>query len=147
MATTHQRTTCSPVRRVALALAASGLLLSLAGCAGAGADKPATPPADGKGVSAKVPDELQPVMPAPAAPPSSAIAPETDAGVCNPDAAMQFVGQQANAANVEAARAAAVPTGTVRVIAPGQAVTMDYRPDRLNIEVDDQRVILKLRCG
>lgn len=35
----------------------------------------------------------------------------------------------------------------LRVIAPGTVVTMDYRPDRLNIETDDQGRITRLKCG
>lgn len=35
----------------------------------------------------------------------------------------------------------------VRVIKPGQAVTMDYREDRVNIDVDDKGRVLKVRCG
>ncbi len=35
----------------------------------------------------------------------------------------------------------------LRVIAPGDAVTMDYRPDRLNIETDAQGKVVRLRCG
>lgn len=35
----------------------------------------------------------------------------------------------------------------VRVIAPGMAVTMDYRPDRINFELDDQNLIAVVRCG
>ena len=35
----------------------------------------------------------------------------------------------------------------LRVIAPGMAVTMDYRPDRLNIETDAQGRITRIKCG
>jgi len=35
----------------------------------------------------------------------------------------------------------------VRVIGPGQAVTMDYLPDRLNIQVDEANTIRKFTCG
>jgi hypothetical protein len=35
----------------------------------------------------------------------------------------------------------------VRVIRPGQAVTMDADPQRLNIEVDETGRIRRLRCG
>lgn len=35
----------------------------------------------------------------------------------------------------------------VRVVRPGMAVTMDYRSDRLNIELDDEDVITKVTCG
>ncbi|MEJ8629834.1 I78 family peptidase inhibitor [Sphingomonas sp. I4] len=30
---------------------------------------------------------------------------------------------------------------------PGTVVTMDYRPDRLNIETDGQGRVTRLRCG
>lgn len=35
---------------------------------------------------------------------------------------------------------------TVRVIRPGMAVTMDYRADRLNIQLDEAGTITQLRC-
>ncbi|OLO05164.1 MULTISPECIES: I78 family peptidase inhibitor [Salinicola] len=35
----------------------------------------------------------------------------------------------------------------IRVIEPGQAYTMDYRSERLNIKVDDQRKITDISCG
>ncbi|MGO1343291.1 I78 family peptidase inhibitor [Chromohalobacter japonicus] len=35
----------------------------------------------------------------------------------------------------------------VRVIGPNQAVTMDYRADRLNVKFDDQNNIVELICG
>ncbi|MCK2042411.1 hypothetical protein KZO83_06885 [Chromohalobacter sp. TMW 2.2308] len=35
----------------------------------------------------------------------------------------------------------------VRVIGPNQAVTMDYRADRLNVKFDDQDNIVELTCG
>ena len=34
-----------------------------------------------------------------------------------------------------------------RVIEPGMAVTMDYRPDRINFEIDEQGRIAVVRCG
>lgn len=36
---------------------------------------------------------------------------------------------------------------TVRVIRPGMAVTMDFRPDRLNIDLDEKNVVTGFRCG
>ena len=41
------------------------------------------------------------------------------------------------------------PSGarTVRVIRPGDAVTMDYRQDRLNIELDADGKIVRFNCG
>jgi hypothetical protein len=35
----------------------------------------------------------------------------------------------------------------LRVIPPDTAVTMDYRPDRINFELDDQDRIATIRCG
>jgi hypothetical protein len=35
----------------------------------------------------------------------------------------------------------------VRIIRPGMAVTMDYREDRLNIEIDDKETIARVACG
>lgn len=37
--------------------------------------------------------------------------------------------------------------GPVRVIRPGQRITMDHVPERLNIVVDDHDVVVELRCG
>lgn len=36
---------------------------------------------------------------------------------------------------------------TIRVIRPGMAVTMDFRDDRLNIDVDARNVVTGVRCG
>lgn len=35
----------------------------------------------------------------------------------------------------------------VRPIAPGQPVTMDHRPDRLNLDLDGDGVIVRIWCG
>lgn len=49
-------------------------------------------------------------------------------------------GLQAQAQRLSGARA-------VRVIRPGQAVTMDFSPYRLNIELDAGDRVARLRCG
>ncbi len=36
---------------------------------------------------------------------------------------------------------------TVRVMWPGQMMTMDYRVDRLNLRVDHKRLITAVSCG
>jgi hypothetical protein len=36
---------------------------------------------------------------------------------------------------------------TVRVIRPGEPVTMDYRANRLNVELDDGDKIVRIFCG
>lgn len=70
----------------------------------------------------------------------------TPATACNADAARAFIGKDATEANVDAARAA---TGakTVRSLKPGQAMTMDYRPDRANVMQDAKGNIEKITCG
>ncbi|MFM7655702.1 MAG: I78 family peptidase inhibitor [Paracoccaceae bacterium] len=37
--------------------------------------------------------------------------------------------------------------GPVRIIQPGMAVTMDYNPARLNIEIDESGKIHRISCG
>ncbi|MCZ4341059.1 I78 family peptidase inhibitor [Sphingomonadaceae bacterium G21617-S1] len=64
---------------------------------------------------------------------------------CDADRATAYVGRPGDAI-AEEARAAA-RARAVRVIRPNQAVTMDFRPDRLNIETDDGGIVLSLRCG
>ena len=36
---------------------------------------------------------------------------------------------------------------SVRIIKPGQMVTMDFSPTRLNVRVDNAGIILSLACG
>lgn len=36
---------------------------------------------------------------------------------------------------------------TTRIIRPGMAVTMDYSPERLNIEINEAEVISRVSCG
>ena len=38
-------------------------------------------------------------------------------------------------------------SNSVRVIRPGQAVTMDYRGDRVNIKVNERNAIVGVACG
>ena len=42
---------------------------------------------------------------------------------------------------------AAAGARAVRTIRPGDAMTMDYREDRLNVELDGDGRIVRLRCG
>jgi len=36
---------------------------------------------------------------------------------------------------------------TIRVIRPGDNVTMDYRTDRLNVELDENDIVTRIYCG
>ncbi|AVR68214.1 TPA: hypothetical protein L6B08_27630 [Pseudomonas aeruginosa] len=67
-------------------------------------------------------------------------------GRCDAQAVQGYVGKQASAAAVEEARRAA-GAEVARALRPHDAVTMDYNPRRLNIDVDDNLVIKRLSCG
>jgi len=71
--------------------------------------------------------------------------PSADAA-CNPVPAHVFIGEPATAANIEAARIAA-GASSVRTIAPGQVVTMEYLEGRLNLDIGSDEIILDVRCG
>lgn len=79
--------------------------------------------------------------PATPIPPDAAVA-----NGCNIAPVQSMVGQVATEASTEQARAAA-GAASLRVLAPGDAATMDFRGDRLNIFVDAGRTILKFSCG
>lgn len=67
-------------------------------------------------------------------------------GSCKIDALTDLVGQ---AASSELAGEALRRSGarTIRWIGPDSAVTMDYRPDRLNIDTDAGSKVTRFRCG
>jgi uncharacterized protein YraI len=66
--------------------------------------------------------------------------------VCDERRALWAIGERARDSTVEAA-AEAARARIVRVVRPGEAVTFDYRPDRLTIEVDRRNRIVDLSCG
>ncbi|GHC04238.1 I78 family peptidase inhibitor [Thermomonas carbonis] len=67
-------------------------------------------------------------------------------GTCNAEPAQSHVGKPASDANVQAAFKAS-GAKTMRSIKPGQAVTMDYREDRVNIHQDASGTIERISCG
>lgn len=72
-------------------------------------------------------------------------APEVD-GECALAPLQKLVGRKASPAlGAEAQRLSG--TRTVRWIAPGQAVTMDYSPGRLNIQTDEKQNVIGFDCG
>ena len=68
------------------------------------------------------------------------------AGKCNNDALAGFIGRKADAA-VGAEILAASGARTLRWGAPGMAMTMDYREDRLTVSYDEAMTITSARCG
>ncbi len=67
-------------------------------------------------------------------------------GACNAAAAQFVVGRSADAAMQEAARLRS-GARSVRVLRPGEAVTMEFSRERLNLELDAGGRIASVRCG
>ena len=80
---------------------------------------------------------------APAPPPA---ADGGSSGACNAEPARSAVGQPyADALGAELQAKAGAKA--LRVIRPGQAVTMDFRDDRLNVELDAAGQVKRVSCG
>jgi len=67
-------------------------------------------------------------------------------GTCNAEPAQSYVGKPASEVNLQAAFKASGAKG-LRSIKPGQAVTMDYREDRVNVYQDASGNIERISCG
>lgn len=67
-------------------------------------------------------------------------------GACDAQPVEALVGQEATDAVVEQARADA-GAEQVRTLAPGQAVTMEFNANRLNLDIDEDGTITAVRCG
>ncbi|KHK91233.1 I78 family peptidase inhibitor [Novosphingobium malaysiense] len=104
-------------RRLPLLPAAAGAaLMALAGCSTDGTENPATMPP---------PPDMQPT--------------------CGADMLDAYIGRPASDSTIAAIREWR-GDNLVRVIRPGTVVTMDYRPERLNIDVDENGTITGFRC-
>lgn len=62
-------------------------------------------------------------------------------GTCGAESLQHLVGQPRNAFDEVAV------SGPVRILPPGAMMTMDYRVDRLNVELDSDGQITRLWCG
>ncbi|MDZ5602533.1 I78 family peptidase inhibitor [Pseudomonas sp. RP23018S] len=107
------------IRTQALLVAAL-MVATLAGCS--------------RGVSSSAVDE------------TSAAGVAADAGACQAVDAGFAIGRQGTQALIEQARQAS-GARTLRVLKPGDMATLDYRSERLNVNVDDQGVIRRINCG
>ncbi|MBX3562039.1 MAG: hypothetical protein KF780_09540 [Sphingomonas sp.] len=65
---------------------------------------------------------------------------------CNADAVQNLVGREPSS-EVGADALARSNSRSLRWIRPGDAVTMDYREDRLNIHIDARGRIERITCG
>lgn len=83
--------------------------------------------------------------PAPAPPPDEERVPEHGAGACDAGPAQRLIGRQrTDALGAEALRLSGAKT--LRWLAPDTVYTMDLRRDRINIEIDANGRITRLRC-
>jgi len=67
-------------------------------------------------------------------------------GACRNDGLDRFVGQKASA-ELGAQLLSTAGARTLRWGAPGMAMTMDFRPDRLTVSYDETMTITSARCG
>ena len=77
-------------------------------------------------------------------PPAAAARPPTSG--CNAEGARWAIGQ---GVNDDVVNRVLHDTGSrdARVLRPGQPATMDFRPDRVNVDVNDRGAITGVRCG
>lgn len=78
-----------------------------------------------------------PALQTPTAPP----VPVAGADTCNAGRHVNLVGQDATALE------RVLIMGPVRVIRPGQPVTMDFRPDRINFNIGTDNRIVSVSCN
>lgn len=78
--------------------------------------------------------------------PAPATADPASGAQCDATPVQDRIGRTGDPATVESAKAAS-GARTVRRYESGSALTMDFRPDRLNVEVDAGGKIVKLTCG
>ena len=76
------------------------------------------------------------------APPPAADGPHE----CRPDKLEAFTGKTADEATIKKLVADSGARGA-RVVKPGMAVTMDFRQDRVTVQVDAQNRIERASCG
>lgn len=75
----------------------------------------------------------------------TAAAPES-ANACGTGPAEAFVGRK-DTPEMRSELARAIGHARIRWLPPGSVMTMDYRPDRLNVDLDAGGVITRVRCG
>lgn len=120
------------------------VLLTLAACAPmapSASSKSDTPPEAGAVEGSPGSSEVQPVPDE-----QIRVGPGLGENACNAEAAQSLVGRSASEAVVKQATTTS-GAKTVRVIPHDGMVTMDYRGDRLNIQLDEQGKIVAITCG
>ena len=69
-----------------------------------------------------------------------------DRGECNAGAVQAAVGKPLNQALLDQLRGQA-KAGSARTLLPGEMITMEYNPARLNVLVDQKNTVTAVRCG
>lgn len=65
---------------------------------------------------------------------------------CDAEPAQTLVGKRIDD-NIEAQARKLSGSKVVRTLRPGQVITMEYNPERVNVRVDDQDLITTVGCG
>ncbi|MGP8292301.1 I78 family peptidase inhibitor [Vreelandella zhanjiangensis] len=73
-------------------------------------------------------------------------APPSAMDSCDTEAVSYAIGEAFDEANVPQLQSES-QSRQVRILRPGDAATMDHRPDRLNVHLDSSDDIEALRCG
>lgn len=124
-----------PLWRTPLKLVLAASILALAGCNSPQPDEQEAVTAQAQRAATD------------AATPSPETAPEAPPiGKCDASQLQSLIGQPLTDALSAQAREDAKAT-EVRVLKPGQMVTMEFNGERLNLEVDDKHVVTAVRCG
>ena len=123
--------------------AAALLIAALAACQAEGTDDPATPEASATETTA-IPDTIPEPEDAVAAVVGSSG--EGDESGCGADKLANWLGVLPTD-EVKAEIAATVGQRPIRYIALGDAVTLDFSPSRLNVELGEDGRIMRFRCG
>jgi len=87
----------------------------------------------GLGLAACVPEARTPDLPPQPAP--------EELASCGGDLMMDQIGQGVDTADLSGTK------DDVRILPPGAIMTMDHRPRRLNVDLDDGGLIVRLWCG
>lgn len=129
-------------------LALTATVILLAGCTPTEDRAPGPAPAPVTVTPAPMPT-TQPAPPSDAAkadPGAISPLPPPAADACGAGKLADYLGQLPTTETIARIQTLA-GHGRIRVIKPGDAVTMDFREDRLNVEIGEDGRIKRLRCG
>ena len=81
-----------------------------------------------------------------ATPPAAEPAPAELAGTCDDTQAQWIIGKTPSEKDIEQAKSDS-KSESVRALKPGDAATMDFNPNRLNIILDEKGAATSVNCG